>query len=273
MAWMTVELTFDQFIKTVCPQRNLDWRKYRRASRRKVLARIHELGLSGFSDYAEYLNRNPGEASALPNLLRVTVSRFFREKETWQDLATTVLPLLFFRRATSGKILRILSIGCCNGEEPYSLALLWKAGLEAQFPENRISITALDVDPDCLRRARKAVYARKTLREVPPELRESWFEPLREGYRLNPVVSRLVDFKLLDLLSDPIPGGQDLILCRYLVFTYYHGELQRKTVNKITQALNPGGILILGDKEKPGPETRSVIVPVSGAKNSYIAVN
>lgn len=265
---MTADLSFDEFLKTVCPGRNLDWRKYRRASRRRVLDRIHALGLSGFSAYARYLESDPEESAVLPNLLRVTVSRFFREKDTWQDLGTTVLPLLLMRISGS-RPLRVLSIGCCNGEEPYSLALLWKSGLQAAFPGTGIAITALDVDEGCLRRAEKGVYARKTLREVPRDMIMTWFAPDAQGYRLDREVRSLVDFRRMDLLNDPLPENQDLILCRYLVFTYFHGRLRRETAGKIIQALSPKGFVVLGEKEEPGPELESVLAPLSGVGCVY----
>jgi len=265
---MTADLTLDEFLKTVCPERNLDWRKYRRASRRRVLDRIHALGLSGFSAYARYLEADPEEAAALPSLLRVTVSRFFREKETWQDLGTTVLPLLLMRIGDS-RPLRVLSIGCCNGEEPYSLALLWKSGLQGAFPGAGIAIMGMDVDEGCLRRAERGVYARKTLREVPRDMLISWFVSDAQGYRLDSEVRSLVDFRRMDLLKDPLPENQDLILCRYLVFTYFHGRLRRETAKKIIQALRPKGFVVLGEKEKPGPEAEPFLVQLSGAANVY----
>ncbi len=265
---MTADLSFDQFLKKVCPQRNLDWRKYRRASRRRVLARIRELGLKGYSEYAEYLDRDPEESANLPNLLRVTVSRFFREREVWQDLAATVLPFLLFRKREASP-LRVLSIGCCNGEEPYSVALLWKSGLDAEFPDASIYITGVDVDADVLERAAQGIYSRKTLREVPENMLNNWFEPVKQEYRLDDEVRRMVDFRHLDFLENPLPEKQDLILCRYLAFTYFHGRLLRRAIDRIRMVLEPHGFLVLGGKEEPGPEGESVIMPVSGAVHVY----
>ncbi len=202
--------SFDEFLKLVCPPRGLDWRKYRRASRRKVMDRIRELGLSDLGEYARYLDANPSESQALPNFLRVTLSRFFREKEVWQSLVTDIVPGLV-GRVGSSRPLQVLSIGCCNGEEPYTMALIWKSEIESSFPGAEIRMSALDVDLSCLNRARAGLYSGKTLREVPPHILRDWFVPETSGYRLIQRVRQVVDFRQCDVLKDPLPQNQDLI--------------------------------------------------------------
>ncbi len=254
------ELIFDEFLKRVCPARELDWRKYRRASRRNVLSRIYQLGLGGFSEYADYIDANPLEAAFLPNVLRVTVSRFFREKEVWDHLASDILPAMAGAHSAS-RPLHVLHTGCCNGEEPYSLALLWKNEIEPVFPKAGISITALDIDQACLDRARKGWYPRKTLREVPRELQKNWFEPEADGYRLHQEIRSMVNFRKFDLLKNDLPREQDMVFCRYLVFTYFQGKRRREMARKISECINPGGLLILGRKESIEPQEQDLFTP------------
>nr|WP_040417417.1 CheR family methyltransferase [Desulfonatronospira thiodismutans] len=256
------EIIFDEFLQRVCPPRDLDWRKYRRASRRNVLRRIYQLGLGGFSEYADYIDSHPLEAAFLPNLLNVTVSRFFREKELWDHLAADVLPAMAAAHPAS-RPLQVLHIGCCNGEEPYSMALLWKNEIEPVFLRTSISITALDIDQACLDRASKGWYPRKTLREVPVELQRKWFEPEMEGFRLHKRIRHMVNFTKLDLLKDHLPGKQDMVFCRYLVFTYFQGKRRREMARKISECINPEGLLILGRKESIEPQEQDLFTPVS----------
>ena len=72
-------MTFDEFLREIGPDLDLDWRKYRkRAARHRVDQRLHMLG---FADYASFLARlraDPEEAEGLPDRMRVTVGRFFR---------------------------------------------------------------------------------------------------------------------------------------------------------------------------------------------------
>src|SRR5512145_1916853 len=116
-------MTFDEFLKAACPPLDLEWRKYRRrATRHRVEARLRVLGLDGFAGYLERLRCDPAEAAGLADRMRVTVSRFFRERQLWDGLFQTVLPALLEERS-SAEPLRFWSAGCCGGEEPYTLAL------------------------------------------------------------------------------------------------------------------------------------------------------
>jgi len=254
---------FDHFIRAACSGRDLEWRKYRRASRKRVLNRIRALGLKGYEDYLHYLDSHPEEAAQLPNLLRVTVSRFFRDRKCWQELIHEVLPGLLAR--SRGRRLKALSIGSCGGEEPYSLALAWAESIQPAFQERVLDITALEVDQASLSRAEETWYHHSTLREVPEEIKTRWFHPEKGGYRLFAMVKDMVEFRRLDLLRDPLPGDQDLILCRYLVFTYFRAELERTMSLKLSRALKNWGVLMIGAKEGPGPMTGDVFQIQAGS--------
>jgi chemotaxis protein methyltransferase CheR len=131
-------------------------------------------------------------------------------------------------------------------------------------------ITALDVDPSCLDRARQALYAAKTLREVPPHIRSKWFTAESSAFRLDPAIRNMVSFVHMDILKDPLPEFQDIIFCRYLVFTYFHGRRRRLMLTKILNALAPHGCVILGRKEGLNPDDETFIQPVSGVPGFYV---
>jgi chemotaxis methyl-accepting protein methylase len=254
---------FDHFIRAACAGRDLEWRKYRRASRKRVLNRIRALGLKGYEDYLHYLDSHPEEAAQLPNLLRVTVSRFFRDLKCWQELIEEVLPGLVAR--SRSRRLKALSIGACGGEEPYALALAWVESIQPAFPDRAIDITALELDQASLSRAGEALYHPSTLREVPEEVKARWFHPEKGGYRLHPLIRDMVEFRRLDLLRNPLPGNQDLILCRYLAFTYFRAELELAVSQKLSRALKHRGVLMIGAKEGPGPMTEDVFQVRAGS--------
>jgi len=44
----------------------------------------------------------------------------------------------------------------------------------------------------------------------------------------------------------------DLVLCRYLAFTYYRGERLLAATILLWEALRPGGVLMVGKKERLG---------------------
>ena len=243
-------LTFDEFLKRACPSLDLDWRRYRRReSRRRTRDRIHELGLADYAAYLRRLREDPQEARGLANLMRVTVTRFFRERATWQAVADSILPRLA-AEAPDGA-LRALSVGCAGGEEPYSLALVWLHCVQPRYPRHQMRVLATDIDQTNLSRAARGLYNVGSLREVPHEIREAWFHAAPSGHlRLDSAVGTVVSFQRCDLLSDPLPSGFDVVLCRYLAFTYFLGERRELAARQLGAALRPGGFLVIGRNER-----------------------
>lgn len=261
-------MNFDEFLKEVCHRFDLDWRKYRRHAARKHLdTRLRELGLGDYESYIDLLQRDAAETERLPDLLRVTVSRFFREREHWDFLAERVLPELLAQKRDGP--LRAWCAGCCNGEEPYSLALLflWMAGRDNSAPvrETGIEILATDIDPEVLERAREGVYGRSSLRELPDELAAKHFDRRGDEYRLHEEVRRIVRFELHNLREDEPPSRIDLLLCRYLVFTYYTGKRRLQAAERLWRSLAPGGFLMVGRKDRLGPRELELFEPWEGS--------
>jgi chemotaxis protein methyltransferase CheR len=260
---------FDAFLKRACPPRDLDWRKYRRRSaRHRVLARMAELGLTRFEDYLDRLDRDAGEAAGLAELMAVTVSRFFREAPVWKALEERVLPRLL--AASAGRrLLRAWSVGCAGGEEPYSLALLWHDRLQPRYPRRRLTILASDVDESSLERARLAIYGGSSLREIPLALREKWFAVHDDRRRLIPLLAARVRFLHHNFMEDPQPGTFDLVLVRYLPFTYYRGARRLEAAQRLWRALRPGGALMIGAKENLQAQEGHLFAPWPGTTAIY----
>jgi len=260
-------MTFDEFLKEVCERHELDWRKYRRhAARRHLDGRLRELGLAGYEPYVELLRRDPAEAELLPDLLRVTVSRFFREREHWDFLAREVLPGLLSHSRDSGRPLRAWCAGCCNGEEPYSLALLLLSMPAASGPGAApVEIVATDIDEAVLERARAGRYCASSVREVPQALLERYFSRVGDEFRLDKKVRGMVELRRHNIREDEPPEGIDLALCRYLVFTYFTGERRRLAAERLWRALSAGGVLMTGRKDRLGPRMLEFFSPWPGS--------
>jgi len=159
-----------------------------------------------------------------------------------------VLPT-FLRERSPTDSLRFWSVGCCGGEEPYTLALLWRE----HFAPRPVEILATDIDAASLERARAAIYDASSLREVPTVMRQRHFCRQDHLWRLDEAIAAQVRFADHNLMTDPLPAGLDLILCRYLAFTYYHGERRLLAARFLWQALRPGGALMIGREEDLGP--------------------
>lgn len=243
-------MTYDQFLQEVCPALDLAWRKYsRRSARHRVDERLRELGFKTYSDYLELLRFDTREAAGLPDLMRVTVTRFFRDEKEWRELKDRILPGLITDSYGAGK-LRAWSAGCCGGEEPFSLALAWLEYLQPLYTGYALEIVATDIDDASLDRARCALYRTESLREVPPEIGSRWFSRKNGQWHLDEKATSIVRLEKSNLLTDQPPVQMDLVLCRYLAFTYYKGARLQIAVRKLWESLRPGGILMVGAKEE-----------------------
>jgi len=250
---------YDAFCRKALPPLGLNWRKYRRRqSRRGVEARMRELGLAGYADYLSYLHEHPEEAGGLAERMRVTVSRFFRERECWDALARIVLPVL---AGSAGGRIRVLCVGSCGGEEPYTLAILWRERLAQQYPDLNLEILALDVDEDNIARASAGRYPPGSLKEMAPEARGRWFVPDGPAMILDHEIRAMVRFAVHDLEEGDLPGGVDLVLCRYLAFTYFTGARLARAAARLHKALAPGGALMIGRRENVPPGLWALFTP------------
>jgi chemotaxis protein methyltransferase CheR len=240
---------FDRFLQKICPLLDLEWRKYRRRSaRHRIEARIKELGLNDYDSYLKRLEAEPSEAEGIADLMRVTVSRFFRDRTCWINLAQKVFPLLIAEMPDK-KIIHVWSAGSCGGEEPYSVALMWLEYIQPLFPGHTINILATDIDKSSHERASKGIYRDGSIREIPSEILMRRFSRGNGLWQLDGQVKALVRFEETNLMSDKLPSGMDLVLCRYLVFTYYRGKRRLEAAKRLWDALRPGGVLMIGKKE------------------------
>ena len=149
------------------------------------------------------------------------------------------------------------------------MAMVWIEAIASSFPVRSVEIVASDIDQASLARARSGRYDSGALREVPCKTRERFFIPDGSAWRIDDQVRELVRFERRNLMSDPLPCGVDLALCRYLVFTYYEGERLRAALARLWSALRPGGVLMSGRKEHLPEEASAMFEPWQGCDGFY----
>lgn len=243
-----------RFLQWALPQLRMRWAGFRRIRRRvckRIAQRLRELQLPDTAAYQAYLQNHADEWAKLDVICRVSISRFYRDRQVFRMLEQEVLPQLAnAARARHEPSLRVWSAGCASGEEPYTLTLLWHLVLQQQCPGLALQILATDVDPLLLRRAQRACYPFSSVKNLPPAWREQAFEERAQEYCLRPAFRQDVIFQCQDV-RDTLPAGPfHLVLCRNLVFTYFAPALQKNIARQIVAALRPGGVLVLGVHEK-----------------------
>ncbi len=225
--------------------------------RRRIGARMRARAVPGYAAYAALLRQDPVESQRLLDALTIHVSRFYRNRETWDLLAASLVPGLWQRR---GRAPRCWSAGCAAGEEPYTLAILLleqARRLGTTLPAAVIDAT--DYDRPSLDRAVEAVYPRAAIKDLPPGLVPQYFHG-QDPLALGPEVRRLIRPARHDLTQDPPPAPPyDLILCRNVVI-YFEAPTQERIASALTDALEPGGYLVLGKVETVRGEARRRLV-------------
>ncbi|HWR97941.1 MAG TPA: CheR family methyltransferase [Candidatus Methanoperedens sp.] len=229
--------------------------------RGELLAAVRERATAsiGSDSVAEYLALLEGsgdggrELRRLVARLTVGETYFFRNRSQFDLLRERILPDLIQRRRGARRRLRLWSAGCSSGEEPYSLAILLLE-LLPDIASWDVHLLATDINEEALEAAREGRYRAWSFRDVEEHYRKRFFTREADGWRIVAEVQRLVNFRALNLATDPYPSlgngtdALDVILCRN-VMIYFRPELCREITRRFFACLREHGSLIVGHSE------------------------
>ena len=220
---------------------------------RRIRRRLSVLKIDNVDSYIELLESSREEATKLFRELLISVTEFFRDSESFETLASSVLAKWINEQKSQSpdeaeKSLRIWVAGCATGEEAYSIAILLIEQMKKAGKTIPVQIFATDLDDRALQVARAGAYPTGIAEQVSAERLNAYFYKRANRYFVNKEVRRLVVFSAHNLISDPPFTKQDLILCRNLLI-YLGTHLQRKLIPLFHYALRPNGYLFLGPSE------------------------
>lgn len=256
--------------------RNVDFSGFHKTlSEKKITDRIQFLKLKSIEDYLVHLKNNPEEVDVLINELVVKFSIFFRNPLVFELLRHDIFPKLLSEKKDHRE-LRIWCAGCSSGEEPYSIAIILNELMQKETQPFVPFIFATDVSQPIMTTGSKGTYSVESLENVQLKLLNSYFKKDHKGkYLLNDTIKKMVHFSIDDLTStkqsappESVFGGFDLILCRN-VLIYYDKDIQNRIVNKLYNALDNKGHLILGSCEYLPRDVESKLVPVHHKSRIY----
>ena len=248
MAPQDDDAQFENLIRHIQESRGVDFRGYKRTSlRRRITLRMEHLHLENFADYHAFLEAHPQEFVDLLNTVLINVTSFFRDPDAWEALRTQVLPTLI-EPGRGRDQLRIWSVGCASGEEPYSLAMLLCELLGPAEFTRRVKIYATDLDEAALNSARHAAYLPRDVEGVPPPLLEKYFERTNNHYVVARDLRKAVIYGRHNIVHDAPISRIDLLVCRNLLI-YLETETQNLVLPRLHYALVDDGYLFLGKAE------------------------
>lgn len=196
--------------------------------------------------YWERLQASSEEIQALIEAVIVPETWFFRYPESFAALAQ-----LATRRVLElggSRPLRLLSLPCSTGEEPYSMVM---ALLDAGLAPAAFQVDALDVSRSVLERAAQGHYGRNSFRGAHLGFRDRYFTGEDGELQIADEVRAKVQFREGNLLSPMLLAGEapyDYVFCRNLLI-YFDRPTQERVVEVLRRLAREDGVLFIGPAE------------------------
>ncbi len=200
--------------------------------------------------------------------MTINESFFFRDKTPFDRFQDTVLPTMLKARADR-KRLRIWCAAASTGQEPYSLAMMFK-NKPGEFAGWKIDIVATDISNEVLEKAKNGLYSQfEVQRGLPIQLLLKYFKQDGDQWRIDQSLSDMVQFKKHNLLEDFSPLGMfDVIFCRN-VLIYFDGKTKEDVLTRISRSLVRDGHLLLGAAETVVGFT-NMFMPMPDRRGLYV---
>jgi two-component system CheB/CheR fusion protein len=198
---------------------NTDFSGYKLTTiNRRIRRRMSALKISIIKEYLDLLRSDPNEVSNLYKDFLIGVTSFFRDQDSFDELGSLLAKTL--TEDYSNETFRVWDIGCCSGEETYSIAILLSELMDKHRINREIKIFASDVDIEALNTARAGVYSAIDVSQMPPELLKKYFVQKNDGYKINKTIRDMIVFSSHDVLQDPPFTKLDLVACRNLLIYF-----------------------------------------------------
>ena len=206
---------------------------------RRIDDRMAATGSSSFASYFARLRGDvEGEIEQFINAFTVNETYFYREDHQLRCLTSDLLAERL-RAKPRGEAIRIWSVPCSTGEEPYSIAI-WLLENWAEVDTYDIEIVGSDIDTDVLEAARAGVFGKRALMRLTPGAdrqifqaggQEHWriIEDLRAVGALHAGQSRRAR-------RNPPHGRFDVIFCRN-VLIYFDDASRRVAAENLYESL------------------------------------
>ncbi len=240
---------------------------------RAVKQGMHTGKMQGLSEYLKGLKTSPTMFESLVESIVVPETSFFRNRasfvflrqwiaQDWPQICADTSPHEAAAQPQPKRgpkrQLRVLSIPCSTGEEPYSLAItLLEEGLVlADFHIDAIDISALS-----LATAKAGVYSPYAFRRQTYRTDDKYFvlgvpegatgkRPIQR-YFLADAIRQKISFSQGNILEPGLLANQppyDIVFCRNLLI-YFDKEARDRTATFLHRVLRPNGLLFVGYAE------------------------
>lgn len=241
------EAAFREIVIFLRTRTGRDFSYYKRATiLRRISRRMQVNAVQDMPGYLGFLRTHPGEAAALLKDLLISVTNFFRDRDSFAAIEAR-LPDLFAGKV-HGDAVRVWIPACATGEEAYSLAILLIEHARTLESPPALQVFGCDLDEEAVQFARAGIFPEAISADVSEERLRRFFVREHRGYRVRREVREVVLFATHDLLKDAPFSRLDMISCRNLLI-YLNRNAQTRALEIFHFALKPDGMLFLGSSE------------------------
>lgn len=213
---------------------------------RALRQRCTALGAYDLDDYWLRLQQSTAEQQALIEAVIVPETWFFRYPESFTALAGLASKRL--AELAGARPLRILSLPCSTGEEPYSIAMTL---LDAGIAGNSFRVDGMDISPLSINRAEQGLYGRNSFRGSHLEFRQRHFDEGDDGHIVHERVRQQVKLQVGNVLDPALKaqaGSYDFVFCRNLLI-YFDLPTQQRVFEVLKRLIHEQGVLFIGPAE------------------------
>lgn len=207
--------------------------------------RMRSLEMENTLQYLNLIKKSTHELNELIEEVAVNETWFFRDEAPF--IALREYATAFFHR-DKGKFLRLLSIPCSTGEEPYSMAI---SLIDAGIPAQSFAIDAVDISRRSLEVARQGIYRPNSFRTAYAKQYQRYFTKTRQGYVLDKSIKGPIRFhrgNFLHLAPPLTKNKYHIIFCRNLLI-YLDASFHQQAINTFSSLLDDAGLLFIGHSE------------------------
>jgi len=213
------------------------------------------------------ISRDEALLKDITEAMTTNESFFFRDNTPFDLFKNYVMPAMQKARAT--KRLRIWCAAASSGQEPYSLAMLFREAWP-QWKDWRIEIIGTDLSNEVLAKAKAGRYSQfEVQRGLPIQMLIKYFDQEGDAWQLKDDIRNMVSFRPFNLLSSfAMLGSFDIIYCRN-VLIYFDQPTKKEVLERMRKTLANDGTLFLGAAETVLGIT-DTFKPVRGQRGMYV---
>ncbi|NOS99859.1 MAG: protein-glutamate O-methyltransferase CheR [Phycisphaerales bacterium] len=214
----------------------------------RLRKRMRSLKLDSYEAYFRQVSDAKTGHEELPHFLAAVTTNetyFFRNERVWSLLSDQLIPYWVQTKRAAAKSIRIWSAAASTGAEAYTAAIVLRERL-TDFKTWNVKLVGTDIDQNVLAQASEGRYNEYAVARMDAGCRKRWFSDVDGMFQLADEIRGLVEFRFHNL-RDKFPNARfDLVFLRN-VLMYFDNPMKLKVMDVVSEALAPGGLLIVGD--------------------------